>query len=292
MLPLVALIILATTIASPLQAGTRLQECLKMLSIRGGLSAPDVVSDGDPFFHHVAFYGRDKNEDVFYGNPAFFLFRPAHAGGTLRFDCFVGRSTKQSFYGGRFRLRFGKLEALVFDVDLERARITRELFDANSQVAWKLFDEHRSVTLKIPPGEESIAIESTMPGGGAFFLKNLRFEPSPVGAQVAPFAAGTTRPESATVGISARSSRPAAAKEPIVLPAATELDRKTLVELGEITRAQRSSLDELSTLLERARTKRSGHPAFLEALGDCLKRQRGLQERLEKITKNPAGYDW
>lgn len=283
-------------LSSPFPVGaSRLQECLKELSIRGGISAPDVVSEGDPFFHHVGFHGRDEDENVFYGEPKFFLFRPAHAGGILRFDLHAARTEDRPFYGGRFKIRFGKLETIVVDVSLERDRERLALLDAESRVHWKTYGSPRQVRLTIPPGEESIDIEWSGPGGGTFFLAGLSFEPTPMGAQVVLSPSGKRMKAGAGVSASpgpsgsvSRAAVPATASSP---PTSTE-PSIPLERLEALTREQGRHLKELETLLERARTKRSGHPAFLDALAGNLAAQRKTQKKMEGLSRNPDGYGW
>ena len=171
----------------------RMQDCLAELSIRGGISAPDVVSEGDPFFHHVSFYGRDEKENVYYGEPLFFLFRPAHGGGTLRFDLHVGRRMDRSFYGGRFRVRFGTFETERVNVSIERDPERLSLLDADSKVLWSTYKAPLPVTMTIPPGEEAVPIQAEMPDGGTFFLTGLRFEPTPRGCPGRGATAGGLR---------------------------------------------------------------------------------------------------
>ena len=293
---LLVFIILFT--ASAFASGERMRQCMSILNMRGDLHEADISSELDPLFVHVGLMARDKGERVFNGSPQFFLFRPAHEGGVVSFKIVCARKQDRDFYGGRFKFQFGELKSVHYDAIIEKVKYGGYLFDAEAKPAFRLIrGAELTVSFEVPPLLEAIAIKATVPGGGAFFIRDLKFSGQAIRKRKVTPKNVTMDDVTATIKKATARATKAEKKKPVKKSAAKtepsyESNDALTKKVKKIIKKLDAALTTIEGHLSRAERKKSGHPGFLKAIRDDVKKFEDIKKELEKSVENPQGYDW
>ena len=274
-----------------------MRQCMSILNMRGDLHEADISSELDPLFVHVGLMARDKGERVFNGSPQFFIFRPAHQGGLVSFKVVCARRQNRDFYGGRFKFQFGDIKSVHYDAIIEKVKYGGYLFDAEAKPAFRLIKgAELTVSFEVPPLLEAIAIKATVPGGGAFFIRDMKFSGQAIRKRRVTPASVTMDDVTATIK-KATAKATKAEKKPVKKPApktepSYESNDALTKKIKKIINKLDAALTTIEGHLSRAERKKSGHPGFLKAIRGDVKKFETIKKELEKTVENPQGYDW
>jgi len=293
LLPVVVFALAVAAAPAADKSAARMRQCQAILNMKGDLRELDISAECDPLFHHIGRMVRDKDERVFHGGVGFFILRPGNQGGAVSFELHLARVQDEPFDGGRFTIAFGDLKTVVVDVPVEDQRLGDYLFDEEAQPAFRLLKGcMQKVVLDVPPLLEGIEIKAQVPQNGAFFLRDIEYSgqarprPRPRAANPTPVAKQQLA-ATVTAAASKVQAPPAPPPPPVSAPndALTEGLKKSLAKFD-------TALFEIEGHLARAEQKKSGHPAFLDALKIDVKRFQDVKTELQGLLKNPSGYDW
>ncbi len=276
-----------------------MRQCMSILNMRGDLQEADISSDLDPLFCHIGVMARDKGERVYNGSPEFFLFRPAHQGGVVSFKIVCARRQDRDFYGGRFKFAFGDIKNFHKDVILEKIRYGGYLFDEEAKPAYRLIKgAEMTVSFEVPPLLEAIPIKTTVPGGGAYFIRDLKFSGQSIRkrrvtpANVTMDDVTDTINKATAKAIKAEKAAKPKPVKPVKKAVEPENDEALRNKVKKLIKKFDSALTTIEGHLSRAERKKSGHPGFLKAMRDDVKQFEKIKKELEKSVENPQGYDW
>jgi hypothetical protein len=274
-------------------------ECVNILYEKGDLNLVDINRELDPLFVHVGFMARDRAERVYNAMPRFMILRPGHLGGQVRFKLFFGAEHEGNFLGGRFRVAFGEFRSVVYDANIEKLGYGDYLIDEEAEPRYRLIASGmQEVSFDVPPGVEEIFFDAQVPVGALYFIRDLYFSASArkspsVGSEEPSETVVERGPARGTVSASVPEQAGKAAKlAKQVSPAAQSLDDESTKKLRQLSERLSEALKELGSHLDRAESKKSGHPKFLEALRSDEKRLERLDRDLRGLLENPGGYEW